>query len=134
MTDVGEAFVVKAIQNYKAKKKGELSFKKENLIQVTKEDGMLYFGSYNGKEGASSASSGHILCIAFSQMLTYLRTGWFPYFYVKRTGMTVQAPADADGEGTQATSSLKESSKVCSKPPNHLSAHLTSLSFSLSLL
>ena len=46
-------FVVKAVQSYKTKKKGELAFKKNQLIQVTNsnEAEFLYYGHFQGKNG-----------------------------------------------------------------------------------
>lgn len=47
------SFYVKAIQAYKSRKKGELSFKKGQIIEVTETnpDEFLHYGNLDGKEG-----------------------------------------------------------------------------------
>ena len=47
------SFTVKAVQTYKSRKKGELSFKKNQLILITNtnEAEFLYYGQYHGKQG-----------------------------------------------------------------------------------
>ena len=46
-------FTVQAIRAYKAHRKGELSFKKQQQITVTQtnEQNYMYFGKYDNKEG-----------------------------------------------------------------------------------
>ena len=48
-----EVFYVRAIQSYKARKKGELSFKIDQIIEVreTNTSEYLHFGVLDGKEG-----------------------------------------------------------------------------------
>jgi hypothetical protein len=73
-----EPFYVKAQVTYKhkTKMKGELAFKKGDVIKVckTNEDDMKYYGVLSSKSSAPN------------------REGWFPYFYVKKMEISAALP------------------------------------------
>ena len=81
----GQAFLVKAIDSYKPKKgaKDHLALKKGQVITVleTDDQGYRYYGTSGSKKG------------------------WFPYIYVKSTGMTISSAQLSQTHSRPATRS-----------------------------
>ena len=100
MEEANPHFLVKALQSYKGKGKGELSFKKDEVIEVSfvNNGEMQYFGTLDG------------------------RSGTFPYFYVKATGIAVDKVSLLNSLSLSLLNSLSLSPSL-----------LTSLSLSLDL-
>ena len=79
-----EVFYVRAIQSYKARKKGELSFKIDQIIEVreTNTSEYLHFGVLDGKEGITQSNL-YYQTKKIHKNFFFKILGWFPYFYVK---------------------------------------------------
>ena len=103
-----EPFYVKAQESYKhkTKMKGELAFKKGDVIKVckTNEEDMKYYGVLSSKSSAPN------------------REGWFPYFYVKKMEISAALPPTSAAVASATAATAAAPTASTSSAPSSLSA------------